>query len=358
MPLSSTDKKQLHDALFAAFVPDGFARMLDLYAGRRMDLYTSRYKDMPDIVIDVMNGAQREGWLVELLDAARRANPGNEGLAAIASRIGVTPLDVGLERKVRAALPYLDIVSFRTKLTAIESQVCRVESPDGYGTGFLLGPDVLITNHHVLASVIEGRHTPEQVTLRFDYKVLTDGTTLNPGTTFGLATDEWLLDWSPSGEPQGSGYSAPSTAAEPNLDYALVRVAGAPGEQPLNPAVAAAGSGPAPTREWIRLPDPAPTLAVDDPIFIIEHPEAAPLKLAVETKSFLGVFENGTRLRHRTNTDPGSSGSPCFDANWNLVALHRGGDVAATPEWNEAIPFTAILALLQTRGKLALVGSL
>ena len=36
------------------------------------------------------------------------------------------------------------------------------------------------------------------------------------------------------------------------------------------------------------------------------------------------VYDN-KRLRYRNNTKPGSSGSPVFDMNWNLVALHHGG---------------------------------
>jgi hypothetical protein len=60
MELSTTDKQKLHDALLDAFTSDSFARMLDLYAGKRMDFYTARFKDLPDIVVDVMNGAQRE----------------------------------------------------------------------------------------------------------------------------------------------------------------------------------------------------------------------------------------------------------------------------------------------------------
>jgi hypothetical protein len=351
MELSTTDKQKLHDALLDAFTSDSFARMLDLYAGKRMDFYTARFKDLPDIVVDVMNGAQREGWLFGLIDAARRANPGNERLSALATVIGVAPVTAALERMVREELPFLDIAMFRERLTAIESQVCRVETPSEYGTGFLLGPDALITNHHVLVDVIEGKHAPEEVTFRFDYKILADGSTLNPGTIFRLPASEWLLHWSASMPSQSSGDSSPA------LDYALVRVTGSPGSQPINPGVKGqSGSGLMPPRGWIEIPDPAPTLAIDDPIFIVEHPEAEPLKLALETKSFVGLFENDTRMRHRTNTGKGSSGSPCFDDSWNLVALHRGGDLGPVAEWNEAIPFPAITTRLRESGKWPLPG--
>ncbi len=62
-----------------------------------------------------------------------------------------------LERTIKEKNPFLDVEMFRTKLGEIEAQVCRIEidTPRGtvYGTGFLLGPDVLMTNHHVMESV-------------------------------------------------------------------------------------------------------------------------------------------------------------------------------------------------------------
>lgn len=43
-------------------------------------------------------------------------------------------------------------------------------------------------------------------------------------------------------------------------------------------------------------------------------------------------------IRYRTNTLPGSSGSPCFSQGWDLVALHHNGDPEFwTPTYNAAI---------------------
>ena len=58
----------------------------------------------------------------------------------------------------------------------------------------------------------------------------------------------------------------------------------------------------------------------------------------------------------RTNTSPGSSGSPCFDKGWNLVALHHSGDPAGVLRHNQGVPIGAIRRLLESRGKLNLVG--
>jgi hypothetical protein len=59
-------------------------------------------------------------------------------------------------------------------------------------------------------------------------------------------------------------------------------------------------------------------------------------------------------VRHRTNTEKGSSGSPCFDLKWNLLALHQCGNPADNPgglaRWNQAIPFDTVVALIRRRG--------
>ena len=51
------------------------------------------------------------------------------------------------------------------------------------------------------------------------------------------------------------------------------------------------------------------------------------MKLALDTKAVIGLNGNGTRLRYRTNTEPGASGSPVFTVDWSIVALHHYGDV-------------------------------
>jgi V8-like Glu-specific endopeptidase len=65
-------------------------------------------------------------------------------------------------------------------------------------------------------------------------------------------------------------------------------------------------------------------------------------------------------VTYRTNTLGGSSGSPCFNADLELIALHHGSDPdfhpAHTPEYNEGIPFDTILARLANKGLSGLLG--
>jgi hypothetical protein len=142
------------------------------------------------------------------------------------------------------------------------------------------------------------------------------------------------------------------------LDYVLMRVRGAPGREPVG--------GPtldlqAPKRGWLSLPAVPHTFSPNSPLFIAQHPNGRPLELALDTDSIIEVNANGTRVRYKTNTEPGSSGSPCFNVDWDWVALHHSGDPNSgpfyKPQYNAGIPVTAIRALLQQRGKSGLLGT-
>jgi Putative DNA-binding domain/Trypsin-like peptidase domain len=74
---------------------------------------------------------------------------------------------------------------------------------------------------------------------------------------------------------------------------------------------------------------------------IMQHPEGGPLKLSLNTESILGFDSHTGRLMYRTDTQPGSSGAPCFDFDWQFVALHEGRDVRGGNH-NFGIPFRMI----------------
>jgi hypothetical protein len=164
-----------------------------------------------------------------------------------------------------------------------------------------------------MEGVIEDPSLRETVRLRFDYKWTSDGTTLRKGQEYCLAHD-WLIDKSPPDE----------------LDYALMRLEGMPGDDVVG------GQFGAPSRGWLN--PRAHQFEVGDPLFIIQHPEAEPLSFAAG--SIIGISSARNRVTYDVNTEPGSSGSPCFTSNWDLAALHQKGASNA----NEGILFSTILA--------------
>jgi hypothetical protein len=238
----------------------------------------------------------------------------------------------GLQRNVRPYLAKLDVRIWQDRLVQIERRVCRVElEGNALGTGFLVGPDTVLTNWHVF-EIAKNAGKIAQLGCRFDYVRLPNGQT-DPGQLI-LLDAAGSLDGSPytAGEKAGNPDSPPPPTMD-ELDYALLRLASRVGEQQVE-------GGP---RGWIALPNSVLPLPADAPILIMQHPEGTPMKLALDTQAVVGPNGNGTRIRYRTNTDPGSSGSPVFTMDWDIVALHHCGD----PKWqkplfNQGVPIELI----------------
>ncbi|MBL8793609.1 MAG: trypsin-like peptidase domain-containing protein, partial [Planctomycetia bacterium] len=294
MPLSTAEFDQVFEALRAAYNVAGLRQMLRTRLGKRLD-EISLGDDFKQVVFELLETSEREGYTQQLVVAARQSNPGNEQLLAAAQALGLAASTSALEKKVRE-LPFVDIAQWRAKLGMIENQVCRVETPKGYGTGFLVGPRTVLTNYHVVEEVIKGALNPSSVVLRFDYKRGADGTTLHPGTEFRLIAADWLADSSPYSKADDVDDPTLSPGAE-DLDYALLRVEGEPGSQPVSAHNAEPG---APVRGFIKVPMVPVDLQADAPLLIVQHPKGAPLKLAFDTQSITVVNGNRTRVRYRT----------------------------------------------------------
>ena len=355
MELTGQQWQQLTDALVEAF--PSYARMSQMVRFRlARNLATiSGDPSLTTVAFELIGTSQAEGWTPRLLLAARESNPGNPRLLAFSQQFELapaTPPRPELEKIIRKTNKFLDVNTWRERLGQVEAQVCRVEVKAGsgdteYGTGFLLGSSVVMTNYHVMQRVIENQQArPEDVILRFDYKRIKDGTVLNPGKEYRLAADDWLIDKSPPSPVDTKPEPKNGVPQADQLDYALLRVDGAPGDE----AVGANPEPEAPPRGWIVPPAAEYLFEPGTALYIVQHPRSDPLKLAIDMEAIIGTNANGTRVTYRTNTEPGSSGSPCFNIDWELVALHHSGDPAYKPTFNEGIPIKAIFGLIEQRG--------
>ena len=104
--------------------------------------------------------------------------------------------------------------------------------------------------------------------------------------------------------------------AEQSLDYALIRLARPVGQEPI-------GDGGGRIRGWIEMPENIAALTGGWRIVIPQHPQRQFLQLDIGR--FTSEIGKGTRIAYTTNAAHGSSGSPCFDAQFNLVGLHNAG---------------------------------
>ena len=84
-------------------------------------------------------------------------------------------------------------------------------------------------------------------------------------------------------------------------------------------------------------------------IIVVQHPQGQPMRFVVEKPGAILSLRGDRRVRYRANTEGGSSGSPCFDLDWQLVALHHFGGPSdpATPalaRWNQGVPTRTLAA--------------
>jgi hypothetical protein len=266
--------------------------------------------------------AQREGWLGSLVVAALESRPASAPLHAFGEPFGlsVAPITGQLDALLVDGWFWGDPTAWRARLGPLEVRVCRItvgsaEAGLVHGTGFLVGPDIVLTAHSVVADLVAGRAGPRNVSLLFDYRRLPDGVTVSPGTTYRLSERRWLVDASP--HASGDETPEPSSVTAASLDYALLRVAGAPGSEPVGGDRAEPGAA---ARGWIELSQAAEPKP-DSPLLVLHHPAAG--ALAASLGRVVDMTGDGTRLRYRTDTAPGSAGAPCMDASLNLVAMHQ-----------------------------------
>ena len=187
--------------------------------------------------------------------------------------------------------------------------VCRIRFAGGLGTGFLIGPGILMTNNHVL----ESRAMAATATAEFDFE--------QGGTTTRVAIDPDRL-----------------FITDPSLDFTIVACQ-QEGLEEIEP---------------IRLRRDPASVTRFEPVNIVQHPAGRLKEVALHNNQVERILDKV--IRYRTDTEPGSSGSAVFNNQWELVALHHAGQTEPGGRaLNEGIRTSAIVAHL-IRDRRALPG--
>lgn len=340
----NSDRKALQQAIVSAFPSwESLEQFLDYdVGGRKLGTIVAR-GGLADVVYALLKAAIAEGWFGELEVAVLRERAANAAVADYAKtqrkaieRAAPATEAIGpeLERIVRADLDFQDVRAWTLGLLRAQRTVCRVDV-DGRerGTGFLVARDLVLTNHHVVGAVIAGGDGA-RVTLHFDFHT----EPLDRGRAVSLAADWLVASSAPS--PLDTKRLDDRGGAEPDtstLDYALLRLARPAGDDEVGGAL----------RGFLQSEVLPAAYGADAPIVILQHPQGRQQQVAIDTKGIISVNAGRTRVRYRTNTEPGSSGSPCFDLAWRLVGLHHSGEPGYQHAGcNEGIPIDTIFTNL------------
>lgn len=235
-----------------------------------------------------------------------------------------------------------DVLEAKPALRETLANKLKEAMPLVVGTGFLVGRDYLLTNHHVVSNVDELK----ELTAQFCYEKDALGEDLQP---FEFKFD---LDFNPR--------------TSPTLDYALVKLRSLKlktedgenyyqdesGKQRLTFKHAGDNFG------WLQMmPNPmivtpplkkedissekilnfndfeaaigADVLAsqmpkaglLGDPLNLIQHPKGRRKEIVIYNNRIQKIYQHF--IQYETDAEPGSSGSPLLNSHWQLVGLHH-----------------------------------
>lgn len=181
--------------------------------------------------------------------------------------------------------------------TLCARSVCRIRLRNsggatvGFGTGFLVAPGVLMTNHHVISTADDARFAQAE----FDYELDARGND-KPVARFAIL-------------------ATPAPIPLKELDFCLVAVA--PRETDGGRTLSEFG--------WLPLNGVPGKAVVGEYLTIIQHPGSERKQVCVRENKLVKFDEGGNTLWYQTDTVAGSSGSPVFNQIWQVVALHHSG---------------------------------
>lgn len=197
------------------------------------------------------------------------------------------------------------------------------------GTGFMVSPNLLLTNHHVLNSAA----VASAAEVAFDYELsaqlVASGRKgfATAGRTYTLRPDKVFI----------------TSPFKGGLDYTFVWI----------------DDVALPEGALIRMERAAFAIERNERAFIIHHPNGAPKRVSLDDADIVAARPDSALIHYTSDTEPGSSGAPVFDRSARLVALHHASrnndekltnaDGLVTDYVNEGIKVSAIALDLESR---------
>lgn len=237
-----------------------------------------------------MASAKARNALLELMKDIPKRVQLNAQIKSLNTYQFKVPDAVNLEKIIGGQNNILKINWLEKALQASKA-VCRVVCADGnLGTGFLTKEGYVFTNNHVIGSP----EVAATARLEFNYEIGADGN-VKSRTSYDLDASDF------------------KTSKSDQFDFARIRVV---------------DRGDAPLRQWGFVEfDPEAIPVVGDSVTIIQHPKGEDKQIALNANEVLGQLNQ--YLFYTTDTEPGSSGSPVFNKDWKVVAIHHAGKTQA-----------------------------
>ena len=206
-------------------------------------------------------------------------------------------------------------ISYLQMGTNSGNSICRIQIRDdkgsfiGSGTGFLVSENVLMTNNHVIDSMRTALNSLVEFNYQDDVNFMPC-----PTCTFRLDPEQFFI-------------------TDEELDFTLVALKDNPSSE----------KHPKDFGHLNLIPGEGKILE-GEYVSIIQHPKGGPKAVTIRENRVSSIFDDF--VHYLTDTEPGSSGSPVFNDQWVVVALHHSGvpDPDKKNTWiaNEGIRISSI----------------
>lgn len=253
-----------------------------------------------------------------------------ERLSPSASDQVIAEITIGSDDSLEAA--FLEVLAKRRQAVGIiwtEGVNYEGDRGNWSGTGFLVAPNILLTNHHVVNSIDVAR----AAFVAFDYEISAQAIASGrkpaptPGRTYQLRPERLFV----------------TSPFRDGLDYTFVWIEDVA----------------LPEGSLISMERAAFSVQPGERAFIIHHPSGNPKRVSLDDTDIVTARPDGAVIHYTSDTEPGSSGSPVFDRSGRLIGLHHASryndDEVSTadgvkPEYvNEGIKIAAIALDLEKR---------
>lgn len=339
--VSKEDRKHLRKAIQNAYPhPSELTIFVDEELNRNLAVIVNMSNPYSTVVFDLIKWAIAKGYIADLVLALSQDTDNvelqNICRRVLQQRLSLNPssprstLDVPLALEPSSwdlEINDEELQSFLPRRSTVEADVgtlsrglqlanavCKItfsdRSPGACGTGVLIAPGLVLTNYHVLSRQLNANLNAIAQSAQFEFGyVSTTADEVSRTQRLRVAGDEPVVSFSPINE----------------LDYAVLRV-GYGKDVQLKPVAY----------------DAVSVLAARSPLNILQHPEGDQMKVSLSNNGVVTTNRDRGLVLYVNETKRGSSGSPCFDAEWKLVALHHKEKATSFGSIREGILFSAI----------------
>lgn len=235
-----------------------------------------------DDVATIANVCQVEEKDFEQLVYARAVKVLGDSVAMPGSHSERKKLEQRIDQYFEKIHRDTDFLPYRFLEQGVEraQAVCRIVTDTGFGSGFMVvSRKFIMTNHHVLPSEAVAR----EATAQFDY-------------------DQDQQEYPVRLAPEHFFFN------HRDLDYAICALADHALPDSIRPIPLRLRSAQVTRGERVN---------------IVQHPQGRRKEVSLHDNKVSYVYDKV--IQYRADTEPGSSGSPVFNNEWQLVALHHKG---------------------------------